>query len=52
MHCNKFRLKVVENNSKVINMTFDKRCIVLPGSEVEGATVIDTLPWGLVVTTN
>jgi hypothetical protein len=50
MRRNKFRLEVMENNGKMINMTYDKRCIVMPDSDVEDVTVIDTLPWGYVVT--
>ena len=50
MRRNKFRLEVIENNGKMINMTYDKRCIVMPDSDVEDVTVIDTLPWGYVVT--
>ena len=52
MCCNKLRLEVIENNCKMLNMTSGKRCIVMPASELEDVTVIDTLPWGFVVTKN
>ena len=52
MRRNKFRLEVVENKGKMLNMTYDKRRIVMPDNDIEDVTVIDTLPWGFVVTNN
>ena len=50
MLCALFQGKTISVKCKMINMTYDKRCIVMPDSDVEDVTVIDTLPWGYVVT--
>ena len=52
MHQNKLRLEVVESKGKMIKMTDDKRRIVMRNNDIENVTVIDTLPWGFVVSNN
>jgi hypothetical protein len=46
----KFQLKVQENAGKVLNMGYDKRCIVVPNVPIEQVKEVKTLPYGHVDT--
>ena len=46
MKRNKFQLQVMENPGKMLNMTYDKRQILMPNVPIKDVTVIDTLPCG------
>ena len=46
MKRNKFQLQVVNNPGKMLNMTYDKRQILMPTVPMKDVTVIDTLPFG------
>ena len=46
MKRNKFQLQVVNNPGKMLNMTYDKRQILMPTVPMKDVSVIDTLPFG------
>jgi hypothetical protein len=43
---NKFQIQVRENPGKMLNMGYDKRCIIKPSAPIEEVTEVKTLPFG------
>jgi hypothetical protein len=46
MNRDKFQLQVRPNPGKMLNMGYDKRCIVTPSVPLEEVTEVTTLPFG------
>ena len=46
MKRHKFQLRVIQNPGKVLNMTYDKRQIVMPSFDLSDVRVVETIPFG------